>query len=158
MAGIGRVGFILAAGVFLILFLGLYSVPLSAAPGDGFDQERRMPRPGMGQRIPDREKEIEQQFEEICKYLELTKKQKKQAQKIFDRRGKESKKVFKAMRKGKLDGAAGRDSLNVIMANYREKFSALITEEQRKKLAEWSKDQMTGDRKPDQSPPRRGFP
>jgi hypothetical protein len=93
--------------------------------------------PGRGD-VPKRSQEIqklqaEKQFEKICEYLELDKKQKKAARKLFDDMQKKTEKVAREMREGKLDQTEASQERIKIYLNYREKFRALLSKEQKEK-------------------------
>ena len=96
--------------------------------------------PGRGD-VPKRSQEIqklqaEKQFEKICEYLELDKKQKKAARKLFDDMQKKTEKVAREMREGKLDQTEASQERIKIYLNYREKFRALLSKEQNEKYEE----------------------
>lgn len=93
--------------------------------------------PGRGD-VPKRSQEMqklqaEKQFEKICEYLELDKKQKKAARKLFDDMQKKAEKVAREMREGKLDQTEASKERIKIYLNYREKFRALLSKEQNEK-------------------------
>jgi len=93
--------------------------------------------PGRGD-VPKRSQEMqklqaEKQFEKICEYLELDKKQKKKARKLFDDMQKKTEKVAREMREGKLDQTEASKERIKIYLNYREKFRALLSKEQNEK-------------------------
>ncbi len=99
--------------------------------------------PGSGGRrmkMPDRKKEMERQFEDMLKYLGLEEKQEKEARKLFKEHNTRMKKLSEKMRDGKLDRMSMVDSMREIRADYREKFDKLLTEEQRKKQEQWSRE------------------
>jgi len=77
--------------------------------------------------------QAEKQFERLCNHLELDKKQKKKAHKLFDDMWKETEKLTKDMRKGKLDQAAADTTRIDIYKDYRKKFKDLLSEEQKLK-------------------------
>ena len=93
--------------------------------------------PGRGD-VPKRSQEMqklqaEKQFEKICNYLELDKKQKKKARKLFKDMQEKTEKVAREMRKGKLDQSEASEKRIKIYMDYREKFRALLSKEQNEK-------------------------
>ena len=81
-----------------------------------------------------REKQQEEKyFEKLCEYLELDKKQKKAANKIFQKMQKETEKLTKDMFKGKLSREDGSERRMKLYQDYRYKFRALLSEEQQQK-------------------------
>ena len=78
-------------------------------------------------------KQEEQQFEKLCEYLELDKKQKKEARKLFKKMQKETKKISGDTRKGKIDPIEANYKIIDTYKVYREKFRALLNQEQKMK-------------------------
>ncbi|MCK4783046.1 MAG: hypothetical protein KAV87_04795, partial [Desulfobacteraceae bacterium] len=77
--------------------------------------------------------QAEKQFEKICEHLELDKKQKKAARKLFDDMQKKAEKVAREMREDKLEQAEASEKRIKIYLNYREKFRDLLSQEQNEK-------------------------
>ena len=132
--------------LFLLLALGFEFSPLRAnPPEDGairLVQRDRSRRPGgRFRRSPqERQKMARERFERMCKYLELTEQQKKEAEALFKARGKELKELFSDLRSGKIERSQLRESMQKIQREFQEKFQALLTEQQRAKLEKWRKE------------------
>ena len=77
--------------------------------------------------------QAEKQFERLCNYLELDKKQKKKARKLFKDMHKKTEKVAREMREGKLDQSEASEKRIKIYMDYREKFRDLLSPEQNEK-------------------------
>ncbi|MCE5270406.1 hypothetical protein LLH00_03905 [bacterium] len=101
-------------------------------------------RDGKRLSIDDRQKEMEKQFEEMIKYLGLDEKQLKEARALFKDRQDKVKSLFGQMKDGKVDRMAMRDTMREIGGDFREKFDKLLTEEQRKKHEQWSREHARG--------------
>jgi len=122
---------------FLTVACMLMLCSLAILPSELEAQRRGESGPGRGD-VPKRSQEIqklqaEKQFEKICEYLELDKKQKKAARKLFDDMQKKTEKVAREMREGKLDQTEASQERIKIYLNYREKFRALLSKEQKEK-------------------------
>jgi len=94
--------------------------------------------------IDSRQKEMEKQFEEMIKYLGLDESQLKEARALFKERQDKVKELFGQMKDGKIDRMAMRDTMREIGGEFREKFDTLLTEEQRKKHEQWSREHARG--------------
>ena len=77
--------------------------------------------------------EEEKQFEKLCNYLELDKKQQKKARKVFEDMQKKTEKVSGELRKGKLNETEAGEKRIKIYMDYRKKFRDLLTQEQNEK-------------------------
>ena len=75
-------------------------------------------------------KQAEKQFERLCEYLELDKKQEKKARRLFDDMQKKTEKVARDHRRGKLNQSEAGEKRIKISLDYREKFRTLLREEQ----------------------------
>jgi Spy/CpxP family protein refolding chaperone len=95
---------------------------------------------GRRMKTPDRQKEMEKQFEEMLKYLGLEEKQEKEARALFKELNTKTKELSEQMRDDKVDRMSMVDSMREIRADYREKFDKLLTDEQRKKQEQWSRE------------------
>ncbi|MBN2288267.1 MAG: hypothetical protein JXQ83_02970 [Candidatus Glassbacteria bacterium] len=126
-----------AAVLVLLAVSGPWEARLAASPEAAQRSLAQAERRG---RRPDAERmrrNQEERFEELCKYLSLTDEQKGQARSFFDAHNKNAGEVFRAARAGDLEREAVRDSMAVLMQNYRDQLRTLLSEEQKAKLDEW---------------------
>jgi len=79
------------------------------------------------------------QFLKMCEFIELDGAQLEKARKLFDSRIEEMTDIFEASRKGKVDQKQARDRLSESFAQHRDKFEALLDQEQKAKLELWEK-------------------
>jgi len=127
-----KIQYLTAAAVFALYSITVFPSALEA-------QGRGEPgtRPGRGEmpkRMEQMQKLEEQKlFERLCNYLELDKKQKKKARKLFDDMQKKTEKVAGELRKGKLNQTEAGEKRIKIYMDYRKKFRAILSNEQNEK-------------------------
>ena len=118
-----------AAGMFMLCWMAFLPTALEA---QGRGRPGRMPGPGkMNERMEEaQKKQAEKQFERLCEHLQLDKKQKKKARRLFDDMQKKTEKVARDHRRGKLNQTEAGEKRIKISLDYREKFRALLSEQQ----------------------------
>lgn len=133
--------------IFMSMALALPVAAQSWAAQNGSAEELILAQgggmPGGGGRrmkMPDRQKEMEKQFEEMLKYIGLEEKQEKEARVLFKELNTKMKELYEQLRDGKVDRMSLADSMREIRADYREKFDKLLSDEQRKKQEQWSRE------------------
>ena len=122
---------VMVSVIFLLFWVVVYPSSLEAqrrggGPGGRDDMSRRMEEMKKRQK-----KQEEQQFEKLCDYLELDKTQKKEACKLFKKMQKETEKLAVDTRKGKIDPIEANYKIIDTYKVYREKFRALLNQEQK---------------------------
>lgn len=137
MPSIKIIGLKLAMGPFLILALGVSLTPLAASQESGYSREAWTGGRELAQRSGDWQKRAEARFDSMCVYLGLDEKQKKEARSLYDTMGEETRKLWSEVQSGALDRDGARESMQKIRQNYEEKFTALLTEEQKAKYEKW---------------------
>ena len=83
-----------------------------------------------------RERSIKQ-FQEMCEYIQLEGQQMEKAMKLFDSRIEEMANIFEDSRNEKIDQKKARERLSKSFAEHRDKFEALLSQEQRARLELW---------------------
>jgi hypothetical protein len=113
--------------LFFLLFLFICIASLQA-------QQRE--RPGSRNRAVEmhrgqlENKQEEQYFEKLCDHLQLEKKQRKAAGKLFKKMQKKTEKIAEETRKGKIPQYEASERRIKMQKDFRDKFKALLDEEQ----------------------------
>jgi hypothetical protein len=129
MPGPKKIRSLTAAAVFVLCSITVFPSALEAQ-GRG-EPGNRPGREDMPKRMEQMQKlENEKQFERLCNYLKLDKKQQKKARKLFDDMQKKTEKVARELRKGKLNETEAGEKRIKIYMDYRKKFRALLSQEQ----------------------------
>lgn len=128
----GKSWFLSVAGMFMLCSMAILPAELEAQRrgGPGNDRGRRKMQDGMEEM---QKQQAKRQFERLCSYLELVKKQKKKADKLFKDMQKKTEKVIRDLRKGKLDRTEADEKRIKTIKDYRDKFKDLLSQEQKEK-------------------------
>ena len=117
-------------GPFFLLSMLFLSAILEAQHREGPGSRARDPEMNLALREKQQE---EKYFEKLCEYLELDKKQKKAAGKLFKKMQKKTEKLAKDMFKGKLSRDEAGERRMKIYRDYRNKFRDLLSQGQQEK-------------------------
>ena len=130
MFGGKTIPLMMVSGIFLLFSVVVYPSSLEAQHrgGHGSRDSRAEVYQGLREK-----KQEEKYFEKLCDYLELDKKQKKAARKLFKKMQKETEKIAKDILKGKLTQYEASERRIKMYKDYRDKFRALLSEGQQKK-------------------------
>jgi len=121
-----------AASMFVLYSMAIIPSTLEAqGRGESEDIPARGDMPKRSQEM--QKHQSEKQFESLCNYLELDKKQNKKARNLFKDMQKKEEKVARELRKGKLNESEASEKRIKIYLDYRKKFRTLLTNEQNEK-------------------------
>lgn len=123
--------------IYLVSVLAFSASSLRAYPAEQFD---RRGENMLAQRGRDFQRQAEERFNRMCRFLGLDEKQKEEARKLFDERREEMRKIMGDARDGNLSREQVRGKMEESFKTYREKMEKLLTEEQKAKLEQWQKE------------------
>ena len=123
--------------IYLVSVLAFSASSLSAYPAERFD---RRDENVLAQRGRNFQRQAEERFNRMCRFLGLDEKQQKEARKLFDERREEMRKIMGDARDGNLSREQVRGKMEESFKAYHEKMEKLLTEEQKAKLEQWQKE------------------
>ncbi|MFH1068282.1 MAG: hypothetical protein V1794_01565 [Candidatus Glassbacteria bacterium] len=135
----------LAAGLvgitaFCLIATGFAILPAAPWRADRADTGRILKvqqRGGGRMSREEREKMMKERFDNMCQFLKLDDKQKKEAQKLFEARNKETAQIFSDSRDGKIEREEARKRMEESMKKYQEGLEKILTAQQKEQLKTW---------------------
>ena len=142
MAPSSNLRFILTIGIFLISFPANSQANGKAETVEKFAEKG----PVLLVRLAQQEKvemwkQEEENFKEMCKFLELDRKQTEKAFTLFETRCKEIKEIFGSVRIGELSQEKALRLNMESLKKHRDGFLSLLSKEQKARLKLWEKQQ-----------------